>query len=32
VIRVGKSAARELLAAGDVLAVTVDPDGTVGLH
>jgi hypothetical protein len=31
VIRVGKSAARELLTAGDVLAVTVDPDGIVGL-
>ena len=31
VIRVGKSAARELLSAGDVLAVTVDPDGIVVL-
>jgi hypothetical protein len=31
VIRVGKAAARELLAAGDVLVVTVDPDGVVQL-
>lgn len=31
VVRVGKAAAHELLAAGDVLVVTVTPDGVVGL-
>jgi hypothetical protein len=31
VIRVGKAAARELLAAGDVLAVSIDATGVVSL-
>jgi hypothetical protein len=31
VIRAGKRAASELLAAGDVLTVTVNPEGIVGL-
>lgn len=31
VIRVGKAAARELLRVSDVLVVTVQPDGVVGL-